>query len=56
MAPKLHQKRSEQDQNGTGEGEKELRRSAPATAWKLCVPTQQKGGEALQKPATTEEE
>ena len=38
------------------EGEKELRRSAPAAASKLRVPTQQKGGEALQKPATTEED
>ena len=38
------------------EGEKELRRSAPAAASKLRVPTQRKRGEALQKTATTEED
>ena len=56
MAPRLHQKRPNLEQNGTGEGEKELRRSAPAAASKLRVQKQQKEGEALLKSARTEED
>ena len=56
MAPRLHQKRPNLEQNGTGEGEKELRRSAPAAASKLRVQKQQKEGEELLKSARTEED